>query len=70
MYQDEIKSFLLDECERSNKRQTDFNVVLFVVADISEIESYRSYSPQDDRQGHHSELSSHSSNERLREKPR
>ncbi|XP_069369226.1 tight junction protein ZO-2a isoform X3 [Paralichthys olivaceus] len=37
--------------------------------DISEIESYRSYSPQDDRRGHHSDLSSHSSNERLREKP-
>ncbi|XP_061887574.1 tight junction protein ZO-2a isoform X3 [Entelurus aequoreus] len=37
--------------------------------DISEIESYRSYSPQDERQGHHSDLSSHSSNERLREKP-
>ncbi|XP_056146349.1 tight junction protein ZO-2a isoform X2 [Lampris incognitus] len=38
--------------------------------DISEIESYRSYSPQDDRRAHHSDLSSHSSNERLREKPR
>ncbi|XP_041816575.1 tight junction protein ZO-2a isoform X3 [Chelmon rostratus] len=38
--------------------------------DISEIESYRSYSPQDDRRGHHSDLSSHSSNERLRDKPR
>lgn len=38
--------------------------------DISEIESYRSYSPQDDRHGHHSDLSSHSSNERLRDKPR
>ncbi|KAM9734878.1 tight junction protein ZO-2a isoform 2-T2 [Menidia menidia] len=38
--------------------------------DISEIESYRSYSPQDDRRGHHSDLSSHSSNERIREKPR
>uniref|UniRef100_A0AAY4DWC4 Tight junction protein 2a (zona occludens 2) n=1 Tax=Denticeps clupeoides TaxID=299321 RepID=A0AAY4DWC4_9TELE len=38
--------------------------------DISEIESYRSYSPQDDRRGHQSDLSSHSSNERLREKPR
>lgn len=38
--------------------------------DISEIESYRSYSPQDDRRGLHSDLSSHSSNERLREKPR
>ncbi|XP_054468093.1 tight junction protein ZO-2a isoform X3 [Anoplopoma fimbria] len=38
--------------------------------DISEIESYRSYSPQDDRRGHHSDLSSHSSNERLREKSR
>ncbi|KAM9840880.1 tight junction protein ZO-2a [Aulostomus maculatus] len=37
--------------------------------DISEIESYRSYSPQDDRRGHHSDLSSHSSNERLRDKP-
>uniref|UniRef100_A0A3P8WCY7 Tight junction protein 2a (zona occludens 2) n=1 Tax=Cynoglossus semilaevis TaxID=244447 RepID=A0A3P8WCY7_CYNSE len=39
--------------------------------DISEIESYRSYSPQDDRRGggHHSDLSSHSSNEKLREKP-
>ncbi|KAI1904930.1 hypothetical protein AGOR_G00010750 [Albula goreensis] len=38
--------------------------------DISEIESYRSYSPQEDHQSHHSDLSSHSSNERLREKPR
>uniref|UniRef100_A0A8C6V3B2 Tight junction protein 2a (zona occludens 2) n=1 Tax=Neogobius melanostomus TaxID=47308 RepID=A0A8C6V3B2_9GOBI len=38
--------------------------------DISEIESYRSYSPQDDRRGHHSDLSSHSSNERLRDKPK
>ncbi|XP_077592818.1 tight junction protein ZO-2a isoform X3 [Stigmatopora nigra] len=38
--------------------------------DISEIESYRSYSPQEERRGHHSDLSSHSSNERLREKPR
>uniref|UniRef100_A0A4W6FI28 Tight junction protein 2a (zona occludens 2) n=1 Tax=Lates calcarifer TaxID=8187 RepID=A0A4W6FI28_LATCA len=37
--------------------------------DISEIESYRSYSPQDDRRGQPSDLSSHSSNERLREKP-
>uniref|UniRef100_A0A673AEF6 Tight junction protein 2a (zona occludens 2) n=1 Tax=Sphaeramia orbicularis TaxID=375764 RepID=A0A673AEF6_9TELE len=36
--------------------------------DISEIESYRSYSPQDERRIHHSDLSSHSSNERLREK--
>ncbi|XP_031414149.1 tight junction protein ZO-2a [Clupea harengus] len=38
--------------------------------DISEIESYRSYSPQDDRRGHQSDLSSHSSNEKLRERPR
>ncbi|KAM3874511.1 tight junction protein ZO-2a isoform 2-T2 [Diretmus argenteus] len=38
--------------------------------DISEIESYHSYSPQNERRGHHSDLSSHSSNERLREKPR
>ncbi|XP_013878039.1 tight junction protein ZO-2a isoform X2 [Austrofundulus limnaeus] len=38
--------------------------------DISEIESYRSYSPQDDRRVHHSDLSSHSSNERIRDKPR
>uniref|UniRef100_G3Q1H7 Tight junction protein 2a (zona occludens 2) n=1 Tax=Gasterosteus aculeatus aculeatus TaxID=481459 RepID=G3Q1H7_GASAC len=38
--------------------------------DISEIESYRSYSPQDERRGLPSDLSSHSSNERLREKPR
>lgn len=39
--------------------------------DISEIESYRSYSPQDDRRGRgdHSDLSSHSSNEKLKEKP-
>uniref|UniRef100_A0A3B3Y289 Tight junction protein 2a (zona occludens 2) n=1 Tax=Poecilia mexicana TaxID=48701 RepID=A0A3B3Y289_9TELE len=36
--------------------------------DISEIESYRSYSPQE--RGHPSDLSSHSSNERLRDKPR
>uniref|UniRef100_A0A674MJF7 Tight junction protein 2a (zona occludens 2) n=1 Tax=Takifugu rubripes TaxID=31033 RepID=A0A674MJF7_TAKRU len=32
--------------------------------DISEIESYRSYSPQEDRRDHHSDLSSHSSNEK------
>ncbi|XP_037341225.2 tight junction protein ZO-2a isoform X5 [Pungitius pungitius] len=38
--------------------------------DISEIESYHSYSPQDERRGLPSDLSSHSSNERLREKPR
>ncbi|XP_034047803.1 tight junction protein ZO-2a isoform X4 [Thalassophryne amazonica] len=38
--------------------------------DISEIESYRSFSPQDDRRCNHSDLSSHSSNERLRENPR
>ncbi|XP_062383697.1 tight junction protein ZO-2a isoform X2 [Sardina pilchardus] len=38
--------------------------------DISEIESYRSYSPQEDRRGHQSDLSSHSSNERLRDRPR
>ncbi|MCI4388628.1 hypothetical protein PGIGA_G00088210 [Pangasianodon gigas] len=38
--------------------------------DLSEIESYRSYSPQDDRRGQHSDISSHSSNERLREKNR
>ncbi|KAG7476282.1 hypothetical protein MATL_G00081240 [Megalops atlanticus] len=38
--------------------------------DISEIDSYRSYSPEEDRQSHHSDLSSHSSNERLRDKPR
>uniref|UniRef100_A0A673YV16 Tight junction protein 2a (zona occludens 2) n=1 Tax=Salmo trutta TaxID=8032 RepID=A0A673YV16_SALTR len=37
--------------------------------DISEIESYRSYSPQDDRRAPTSDLSSHSSNERLRDKP-
>lgn len=38
--------------------------------DISEIESYRSYSPQEDRRSHHSDLSSHSSNERLQDKNR
>ncbi|KAF5894794.1 tight junction protein ZO-2 isoform X1, partial [Clarias magur] len=38
--------------------------------DLSEIESYRSYSPQDDRRGQHSDISSHSSNERLRDKTR
>ncbi|XP_017344415.2 tight junction protein ZO-2a isoform X1 [Ictalurus punctatus] len=38
--------------------------------DLSEIESLRSYSPQDDRRGQHSDISSHSSNERLREKKR
>ncbi|XP_051972896.1 tight junction protein ZO-2a [Xyrauchen texanus] len=38
--------------------------------DISEIESYRSYSPQDERRSHHSDLSSHSSNERLQDKNR
>ncbi|KPP57759.1 Tight junction protein ZO-2-like [Scleropages formosus] len=38
--------------------------------DISEIESYRSYSPQEERRPTQSDLSSHSSSERLREKPR
>uniref|UniRef100_A0A8C1X211 Tight junction protein 2a (zona occludens 2) n=1 Tax=Cyprinus carpio TaxID=7962 RepID=A0A8C1X211_CYPCA len=38
------------------------------IDDISEIESYRSYSPQEDRRSHHSDLSSHSSNERLHDK--
>uniref|UniRef100_A0A9J7ZBX3 Tight junction protein 2a (zona occludens 2) n=1 Tax=Cyprinus carpio carpio TaxID=630221 RepID=A0A9J7ZBX3_CYPCA len=38
------------------------------IDDISEIESYRSYSPQEDRRSHHSDLSSHSSNERLQDK--
>ncbi|KAJ8414958.1 hypothetical protein AAFF_G00024810 [Aldrovandia affinis] len=38
--------------------------------DISEIESYHSYSPQEDRRSHHSDLSSHSSNERMRDRPR
>ena len=45
-------------------------VCVCVCPDISEIESYRSYSPQDDRRGHQSDLSSHSSNEKLRERPR
>jgi len=49
---------------------TQFSSGLWCFADISEIESYRSYSPQDDRRGHHSDLSSHSSNERIRDKPR
>uniref|UniRef100_A0A8C2DLL0 Tight junction protein 2a (zona occludens 2) n=1 Tax=Cyprinus carpio TaxID=7962 RepID=A0A8C2DLL0_CYPCA len=40
------------------------------IDDISEIESYRSYSPQEDRRSHHSDLSSHSSNERLHDKTR
>ncbi|XP_073730124.1 tight junction protein ZO-2a isoform X1 [Misgurnus anguillicaudatus] len=40
------------------------------IDDISEIESYRSYSPQDERRRDHSDLSSHSSNERLQDKHR
>ncbi|TUN30349.1 Tight junction protein ZO-2 [Bagarius yarrelli] len=36
--------------------------------DLSEIESYRSYSPQDDRRAQHSNLSPHSSNEQLQGK--
>ncbi|XP_015261389.1 PREDICTED: tight junction protein ZO-2 isoform X1 [Gekko japonicus] len=36
--------------------------------DISEIESNRSCSPQEDRRLHHSDVDSHSSNEKLREK--
>uniref|UniRef100_A0A671KMJ5 Tight junction protein ZO-2-like n=1 Tax=Sinocyclocheilus anshuiensis TaxID=1608454 RepID=A0A671KMJ5_9TELE len=40
------------------------------IDDISEIESYRSFSPQEDRRSHHSDLSSHSSNERLQDKNR
>ncbi|XP_074850904.1 tight junction protein 2 [Carettochelys insculpta] len=37
--------------------------------DISEIESNRSSSPQDDQKLHHSDFDSHSSNEKLKEKP-
>ncbi|KAJ6669565.1 hypothetical protein lerEdw1_000114 [Lerista edwardsae] len=40
-----------------------------LLTDISEIESNRSASPQDDRRLHHSDLDSHSSNEKLKEKP-
>ncbi|XP_052423144.1 tight junction protein ZO-2a isoform X2 [Carassius gibelio] len=40
------------------------------IDDISEIESYRSYSPPEDRRSHPSDLSSHSSNERLQDKNR
>ncbi|KAJ7335523.1 hypothetical protein JRQ81_013464 [Phrynocephalus forsythii] len=39
------------------------------IEDISEIESNRSCSPQDERRLHHSDLDSHSSNEQLKEKP-
>ncbi|XP_065262116.1 tight junction protein ZO-2 isoform X5 [Emys orbicularis] len=39
------------------------------IEDISEIESNRSSSPQDDQKLHHSDFDSHSSNEKLKEKP-
>ncbi|KTG05624.1 hypothetical protein cypCar_00022839, partial [Cyprinus carpio] len=48
----------------------DGDMLYMCVSDISEIESYRSYSPQEDRRSHHSDLSSHSSNERLHDKTR
>ncbi|XP_006137907.2 tight junction protein 2 isoform X1 [Pelodiscus sinensis] len=39
------------------------------IEDISEIESNRSSSPQEDQKLHHSDFDSHSSNEKLKEKP-
>ncbi|XP_074984848.1 tight junction protein 2 isoform X5 [Caretta caretta] len=39
------------------------------IEDISEIESNRSSSPQDDQKLHHSDFDSHSSSEKLKEKP-
>lgn len=43
---------------------------LFLLSDISEMESYRSYSPQDDQRSRQSDISSHSSNELPRESAR
>lgn len=43
---------------------------LRLLLDISEMESYRSYSPQDDQRSRQSDISSHSSNELPRESAR
>lgn len=43
---------------------------LSLLPDLSEIESYHSYSPQDDQRSRQSDLSSHSSNEIARENTR
>ncbi|XP_062985386.1 tight junction protein ZO-2 isoform X1 [Elgaria multicarinata webbii] len=56
-----------------DKKQTLINIPSMhdsdsEIEDISEIESNRSCSPQDDRRLHHSDLDSHSSNEKLKEK--
>lgn len=62
-----------------NVNKTNKDVQMFIVqlnlcsplsTDISEIESNRSCSPQEDRRLHHSDLDSHSSNEKLKEKQR
>lgn len=69
---------MADDSHRSALLRTERPVYSFLylcslfllAADISEIESYRSYSPEEDRGAAHSDISSHSSNEKLREKPR
>ncbi len=43
---------------------------LLFLSDISEMESYHSYSPQDDQRSRQSDLSSHSSNDVARESTR
>lgn len=43
---------------------------LLFLSDISEMESYHSYSPQDDQRSRQSDLSSHSSNDAARENAR
>lgn len=43
---------------------------LRLLSDVSEMESYRSYSPQDDQRSRQSDISSHSSNELPRESTR
>ncbi|KAG8130624.1 hypothetical protein E2320_017309 [Naja naja] len=56
-----------------DKRQTLINIPTMQdseseMEDISEIESNRSCSPQDDRRPHHSDVEFHSSNEKIKEK--
>ncbi|NWR24873.1 ZO2 protein, partial [Emberiza fucata] len=66
---EELNYFLLLQVKSDNLNKCCMSLFAFhLFTDISEIESNRSFSPQDDR-SHHSDLDSHSSNEKLKEKP-
>lgn len=57
---------MLDKSKQANHIPS----IYVTSTDISEIESNRSCSPPEDKRLHHSDLESHSSNEKLKENQR